>query len=464
VKRRSLRIWPLVGAVIGALAVTSVSGAGHDGTNVFHLGVTDLATAPTTLQTNITGNTLALVNTNTGSPGGALFATNAGAAPTISATTTSSSLGARAIEGLVVPMVAGGGTAAVRGFNNGSGTGVSGGSANGAGVTGTSNATAGVSGAGPTGVFGGSSTGTGVSGSHQGPTGTDPGVRGATASTTAGASAILGILTGFPAAADAAAVRGVVPSAMGTTTQAYGVWGSHAVGGIGVRGTSSAGTGAYGLHESLTGTSPGLHGRTDSATDLAAGVYGEAPGKGALVAGVYGNAGNGIGLLGSGGNVGVLGYNPAGVAGLFAGNVAVTGTLTKGAGAFRIDHPLDPQHKYLQHSFVESPDMKNVYDGVVTTDRRGFATVKLPRYFQALNRDFRYQLTSLSGLQNVAVAQKIRGNRFVVQGEKPRSEISWQVTGIRKDRYANAHRIQVEVAKTAGDRAATALKLNRAAK
>ena len=51
-----------------------------------------------------------------------------------------------------------------------------------------------------------------------------------------------------------------------------------------------------------------------------------------------------------------------------AGNVDVIGTLSKGGGSFKIDHPLDPANKYLYHSFVESPDMKNMYDGNVTTD------------------------------------------------------------------------------------------------
>ena len=56
-----------------------------------------------------------------------------------------------------------------------------------------------------------------------------------------------------------------------------------------------------------------------------------------------------------------------------------------------IDHPLDPANKYLYHSFVESPDMKNIYDGVITTDANGDATVVMPDYFEALNKDFRYQ-------------------------------------------------------------------------
>jgi hypothetical protein len=94
--------------------------------------------------------------------------------------------------------------------------------------------------------------------------------------------------------------------------------------------------------------------------------------------------------------------------------------------------------------------MKNVYDGNVTTDGKGFATVQLPRWFEALNKDFRYQLTSLSGLQEVAVAREIQHNRFTIQSEKPHSKVSWQVTGVRHDPYANAHRIQVVVPKEGG--------------
>jgi hypothetical protein len=79
----------------------------------------------------------------------------------------------------------------------------------------------------------------------------------------------------------------------------------------------------------------------------------------------------------------------------FNGDVIVHGTLTKPAGSFKIDHPLEPDHKYLSHSFVESPDMKNVYDGNVTLDASGRGTLELPDYFEALNQDFRYQLTAV---------------------------------------------------------------------
>jgi hypothetical protein len=149
--------------------------------------------------------------------------------------------------------------------------------------------------------------------------------------------------------------------------------------------------------------------------------------------------------------IGIVGYNASagGLAGYFHGNVNITGTLTKGAGAFRIDDPLDPAHKYLQHSFVESPEMMNIYNGNVTTNGNGFATVRLPAYFQALNKDFRYQLTPVGhsawGAQAI-VWNRIKDDRFTIRS-KPDVEVSWQVTGIRHDPYANAHRIQVVVPK-----------------
>jgi len=129
------------------------------------------------------------------------------------------------------------------------------------------------------------------------------------------------------------------------------------------------------------------------------------------------------------------------------GNLVVTGNLSKGGGTFQIDHPLDPANKYLYHSFVESPDMMNVYNGNVSTNRNGLATVILPDYFEALNRDFRYQLTVIGQFAEAIVARKIGNNRFIIRTSKPNVEVSWQVTGVRHDAYANAHPIQVEVEK-----------------
>jgi hypothetical protein len=141
---------------------------------------------------------------------------------------------------------------------------------------------------------------------------------------------------------------------------------------------------------------------------------------------------------------GVYGECPGGYAGHFDGDVKVTGRLTKGSGSFKIDHPLDPENKYLQHSFVESPDMMNIYNGAISLDEDGQATVKLPEWFEALNRDFRYQLTCIGGFAPVYIAEKISKNRFKIAGGKAGMEVSWQVTGIRRDPYANKNRVVVE--------------------
>lgn len=134
------------------------------------------------------------------------------------------------------------------------------------------------------------------------------------------------------------------------------------------------------------------------------------------------------------------------------GTLQVTGQLIKGGGSFKIDHPLDPANKYLSHSFVESPDMKNIYDGVVELDTAGEAVVELPVWFEALNRDFRYQLTCLGAFAPVYVADKIQDNAFRIAGGRAGQEISWQVTGRRKDAYAGAHPIVVEEEKSEGEK------------
>ena len=142
-----------------------------------------------------------------------------------------------------------------------------------------------------------------------------------------------------------------------------------------------------------------------------------------------------------------------GYAGSFAGNVEVTGTLSKGGGSFKIDHPLDPENKYLYHSFVESPDMMNVYNGNAFLDERGSAWVEMPEWFEALNRDFRYQLTPIGAPgPTLFVAEEISGNRFRIAGGQPFAKVSWQVTGIRQDPFAEANRIPVEVDKQPEER------------
>ena len=136
------------------------------------------------------------------------------------------------------------------------------------------------------------------------------------------------------------------------------------------------------------------------------------------------------------------------------GSLSVTGTLSKGSGTFKIDHPKDPENKYLYHSFVESPDMMNIYNGNVVTDANGDAIVQMPDYFSALNREFRYQLTVIGQFAQVIIFEEIdtNTNTFKIKSDKPNVKVSWQVTGVRKDPYAEKNRVQVEVEKPAEEK------------
>ncbi len=134
------------------------------------------------------------------------------------------------------------------------------------------------------------------------------------------------------------------------------------------------------------------------------------------------------------------------------GNVVVNGNLSKGGGSFKIDHPLDPANKYLYHSFVESPDMMNIYNGNVVTDATGKATVKLPEYFEALNMQFRYQLTVIGAFAQAIVNKEVSGNQFEIATNQPNVKVSWQVTGVRQDAFANQNRIPTEVEKAPQDK------------
>ena len=129
-------------------------------------------------------------------------------------------------------------------------------------------------------------------------------------------------------------------------------------------------------------------------------------------------------------------------------NLDVTGTLSKGGGTFKIDHPLDPANKYLYHSFVESPDMMNIYNGNIKTNLNGIAVVKMPKYFKALNKEFRYQLTVIGSFSQAIISKEINNNSFEIKTSNPNTKVSWMVTGVRKDAWANKNRVIPEVKKT----------------
>jgi len=142
-----------------------------------------------------------------------------------------------------------------------------------------------------------------------------------------------------------------------------------------------------------------------------------------------------------------------GAAGNFQGKVIINGTLNvSGTKNFKIDHPLDPENKYLYHAAIESSEVLNVYSGNVTTDANGEAAVSLPDWFEALNKDFRYQLTVVGQFAQAIVGSRIKNNRFTVKTSTPNVDVSWQVTGVRSDQAMLKHPFKVEEDKGSAER------------
>jgi hypothetical protein len=240
---------------------------------------------------------------------------------------------------------------------------------------------------------------------------------------------------------------GLIANASGTDSTAIIGTANNGLLAKAVEGNSTQGTGGHFTTESgdaVAGISTsGNGGRFDSDT-----------GHALIGISNYGNGGYFQSVLGTA----LYATSFTGLAGEFNGQVQVTGDLTvtgyihKLGGGFVIDHPLDPANKYLNHSFVESPDMMNVYNGNVTTNAKGEAVVLLPDYFEAVNKEYRYQLTVMGQFAQAIISSKIKNNRFTIKTDKPNVEVSWQVTGIRKDVYAEQNRIQVEVEKSQQDK------------
>lgn len=320
-------------------------------------------------------------------------------------------------------------------------------STSGRGVSGRATAASGTT----YGVYGESVSpnGFGVFGLHSAASGTAPGVAGHSNSTAGFATAVLGQVNPTSPGPNSTGVRGI---SKGTGFYGIGVWGSQDGGGLGVFGEAVTGIGVLGVTSSTSsGTGVegsgvvGVKGRSANGGVDSYGVFGISTSQRGT--GVYGRADTGSDAYG------VLGSSTSGFAGYFEGKVRVTGSLQKGSGSFIIDHPLDPENKYLYHSFVESPDMMNIYNGNIVLDAKGEAWVELPAWFEALNRDFRYQLTAIGApMPNLYVATPVTNNRFQIAGGQPGAQVSWQVTGIRQDAYANLYRIPVEENKRASER------------
>ncbi len=194
-------------------------------------------------------------------------------------------------------------------------------------------------------------------------------------------------------------------------------------------------TGVSGVTTGVQGTTPSPNGQ---------GVAGIATANSGACAGVSGtsNSPNGVGVYGFASsnvdvNYGVYGRsNAPGIGwGVFAnGDIGASG-----AKSFHIDHPLDPANKYLNHFCPESPEPYLIYRGNITLDSTGSAWVQLPDYFQAINRDYQYQLTPIGAPASLYIAQEIQNNTFQIAGGNPGMKVSWTVTGIRNDPYMQTY-------------------------
>ncbi|MGO9272412.1 MAG: beta strand repeat-containing protein, partial [Terriglobia bacterium] len=195
-----------------------------------------------------------------------------------------------------------------------------------------------------------------------------------------------------------------------------------------------------------------LHSNTTGAFNTALGANadvgsGDLSNATAIGAGAIVSASNAL-VLGNGGvNVGIGTSTPAHTLDV-VGDIHASGAITGASKNFRIDHPVDPEHKDLYHASIESSEMMDLYTGNAMLDANGEAVVQMPEWFEALNQDFRYQLTAVGAPgPNLYVKEKIRNNRFRIAGGAPGAEVSWQVTGVRHDAWAKAHPLQVEVEK-----------------
>jgi hypothetical protein len=255
----------------------------------------------------------------------------------------------------------------------------------------------------------------------------------------------------------------------------FGVWGGGGTGVYGRGGTGVSGEGSlygvYGLNNASLG---GIAVNGDALGNGGIGTAGYSGngdgvrGKSTTGRGVYGESNYFQAVSGySFHNAGVYGATQDGFAGYFNGRLEehgtlnvygdahVTGTLTAAVKNFRIDDPLDPARNYLVHASVESSELMDVYSGNARTDSRGYAVVRLPRWFQALNSDFRYQLTILGDAPwdtEARIWQEIAHDHFTIRTNRAFVRVSWQVTGIRHDPWARAHPIVVEQPKPAAER------------
>lgn len=125
------------------------------------------------------------------------------------------------------------------------------------------------------------------------------------------------------------------------------------------------------------------------------------------------------------------------------GSVSIVGSLSKGSGSFKIDHPLPElkDEKYLVHSFIEGPQADLIYRGVVELVD-GSAEVNIDQSagmtegtFLSLCRDIQCFTSNESDWD--AVRGKVNGNILEIESinNESTAKISWMVVAERKDQH-----------------------------
>lgn len=144
------------------------------------------------------------------------------------------------------------------------------------------------------------------------------------------------------------------------------------------------------------------------------------------------------------GNANYIARVPTGTVNIsFLGNVAITGSLSKGSGTFKIPHPLPSktQTHDLVHSFIEGPKADLIYRGKATL-QNGKASINIDDVatmtqgtFEVLCREVQCFTSNETGW--AAVKGKVSGNILTIecQDQASQDEISWMVVAERQDKH-----------------------------
>jgi hypothetical protein len=125
------------------------------------------------------------------------------------------------------------------------------------------------------------------------------------------------------------------------------------------------------------------------------------------------------------------------------GNGVFSGSISKGSGSFKIDHPLPEKAEthHLVHSFIEGPQADNIYRGKVALVD-GSATVNIDDVagmtdgtFAVLNREVQCFTSNETGW--TAVRGSVSGNILTIEAQDASctDTISWMVIGERQDKH-----------------------------